>query len=176
LPDPKPIGPSIRAVPAGDNRERLICADCGFVQYDNPKIVAGALVLSGAQVLLCKRAIEPRIGFWTLPAGYLELGETPAEGAAREALEEAGAEIAIDALLGVYSVPRISQVQLIYRATLRKPEFAPGIESLDVRLFDWPQIPWNELAFESVRWALLAWRRIGDAKNFAPDTNPISDP
>ena len=162
-------------MPAGDNRERLICADCGFVLYDNPKIVAGALVLSGGQVLLCKRAIEPRVGFWTLPAGYLELGETPEAGAAREALEEAGAEIAIDALLGVYSVPRISQVQLIYRAALLKPDFAPGIESLAVRLFEWSQIPWDELAFPSVRWALLAWQRIGEAKIFAPDTNPSAE-
>jgi len=171
----KSIGPSVRTIPDGDNLERLVCADCGFVQYENPKIVAGALVLSAGRVLLCKRAIEPRIGFWTLPAGYLELGEAPETGAAREALEEAGADIAIDALLAIYSVPRISQVQIIYRATFRNPGFAPGIESLDVQLFDWSQIPWDALAFPTVRWALEAWRRVGDATNFSPDTNPKSN-
>lgn len=168
----KPIGPTIRTVPAGDNRERLVCADCGFVQYDNPKIVVGAVVQWQGQVLLCKRAIEPRIGFWTLPAGYLELGESPAEGAIREAHEEACADIVIDALLAVYSVPRISQVQLIYRAALQTPSFKPTAESLDVALFDWDAIPWDALAFPTVAWALAAWRRIGDAPIFAPDVNP----
>jgi ADP-ribose pyrophosphatase YjhB (NUDIX family) len=170
--DPKPIGPSVRAVPDGDNRERLICADCGFVQYDNPKIVVGAVPLWQGRVLLCKRAIEPRVGYWTLPAGYLELGETPEAGAVREAQEEAQADIAIDTLLAVYSVPRISQVQLIYRARLKSPEFAPGPESLDVRLFDWSEIPWDALAFPTVRWALDAWREVGDAAAFAVRANP----
>ncbi|MCA3260633.1 MAG: NUDIX hydrolase [Telmatospirillum sp.] len=168
----KQVGPTLRTVPAGDNRERLVCADCGFVQYDNPKIVVGAVVQWQGRVLLCKRAIEPRIGYWTLPAGYLELGETPLEGAVREAQEEACAEIAVDALLAVYSVPRISQVQLIYRAALKAPEFGPSPESLEVALFDWDAIPWDELAFPTVAWALAAWRRIGDAPVFAPEFNP----
>jgi ADP-ribose pyrophosphatase YjhB (NUDIX family) len=159
-------------VPEGDNRERLVCADCGFVQYDNPKIVVGAVVQWQGRVLLCKRAIEPRIGYWTLPAGYLELGESPVEGAAREAQEEACAEIAIDALLAVYSLPRISQVQLIYRAALATPNLGPSPESLEVALFDWEAIPWDQLAFPTVAWALAAWRRIGDAPVFAPETNP----
>jgi ADP-ribose pyrophosphatase YjhB (NUDIX family) len=168
----KPVGPTLRTVPEGDNRERLVCVDCGFVQYDNPKIVVGAVVLWQGQVLLCKRAIEPRIGYWTLPAGYLELGESPIEGAAREVREEACAEIAIDALLAVYSVPRISQVQLIYRAALAALNFGPSPESLEVALFDWDAIPWDQLAFPTVAWALAAWRRVGDAAVFAPDVNP----
>ena len=122
-------GPRIRKIPDGDDRERLTCPDCGYVAYENPKLVAGAVVSVGDRILLCRRAIEPRKGFWTLPAGYLELHETPEEGARREAWEEACARIAIDALLGIYSVPRISQVQLIYRATLAEPGFAAGPES-----------------------------------------------
>jgi ADP-ribose pyrophosphatase YjhB (NUDIX family) len=168
----KQVGPTLRKVPAGDNRERLVCADCGFVQYDNPKIVVGAVVQWQDRVLLCKRAIEQRIGYWTLPAGYLELGESPVEGAVREAQEEACAEIAVDALLAVYSVPRISQVQLIYRAALKAPEFGPSPESLEVALFAWDEIPWDALAFPTVAWALAAWRRIGAAPAFAPDVNP----
>jgi len=169
---PKPAGPSVRAVPDGDTRERLVCADCGFIQYENPKIVVGAVPVWEGKVLLCRRAIAPRIGFWTLPAGYLELGETPEAGAAREAMEEANARIAIDALLGVYSVPRISQVQLIYRARLLDAEFSAGPESQEVSLYGWGEIPWNDLAFPSVRWALAHWREVGDARSFAVRTNP----
>src|SRR5271156_4529673 len=111
-----PRGPSSRAIPEGDDRERLVCVECGFVLYDNPKIVVGSVARWGDRILLCRRAINPRRGFWTLPAGYLELNEATAEGARREAQEEALADIAIDGLLAVYSIPRISQVQLIYRA------------------------------------------------------------
>src|ERR1700712_3514525 len=100
-----------RIMPAGDNRERVSCLDCGHVFYENPKIVVGAVVIHDGRVLLCRRAIEPRRGFWTLPAGYLELNETPAEGAIRETLEEAGAAIAIDGILAIYSIGRIGQVQ-----------------------------------------------------------------
>jgi len=165
-------GPRIRKIPDGDDRERLTCPDCGYIAYENPKVVAGAVVSVGAQILMCRRAIEPRKGFWTLPAGFLELHETPEEGARREAWEEARARIAIDALLGVYSIPRISQVQLIYRATLAEPGFDAGPESVEVRLFDWADIPWNELAFPSVRWALDEYRtRLGQS-GFAPGVNP----
>jgi ADP-ribose pyrophosphatase YjhB (NUDIX family) len=172
---PKPAGPTIRAVPEGDTRERLICGDCGFIHYDNPKIVVGAVPLWQGRVLLCRRAIAPRVGFWTLPAGYLELGETPEAGAAREAFEEANARIAIDALLGVYSVPRLSQVQLIYRARLVDGAFSPGPESQDVRLFGWDEIPWPEIAFPSVRWALDHWRKVGDSANFEVGANPAGE-
>lgn len=144
--------------PADDAMPRKICDHCGFVAYENPKIVVGSVVRHGGRVLLCKRAIEPRRGFWTIPAGYLELNETPDQGALREAREEATATVAISRLLAVYSVPRISQVQLIYRATLNVPEAGPaiaaGIESEAVELFEWADIPWDQLAFPSVHWAL----------------------
>jgi ADP-ribose pyrophosphatase YjhB (NUDIX family) len=165
-------GPSVRTIPDGDDRERLTCPDCGYIAYENPKMVAGSVVSVGDRIMLCRRAIEPRKGFWTLPAGFLELHETPEEGARREAWEEARARIAIDALLAVYSVPRISQVQLIYRATLAEPGFAAGPESLEVELFDWADIPWADLAFPSVKWALDEYRsRLGQAV-FAPGVNP----
>jgi ADP-ribose pyrophosphatase YjhB (NUDIX family) len=166
-------GPRIRTIPDGDDRERLTCPDCGFIAYENPKMVAGSVVSVGDRIMLCRRAIEPRSGFWTLPAGFLELHETPEEGAMREAWEEARARIAINALLAVYSVPRISQVQLIYRATLAEPGFEAGPESLEVALFDWADIPWDELAFPSVRWALDEYKaRLGEAV-FAPGVNPL---
>jgi ADP-ribose pyrophosphatase YjhB (NUDIX family) len=166
------VGPSVRTIPDGDDRERLTCPDCGYIAYENPKMVAGSVVSVGDRIMLCRRAIEPRKGFWTLPAGFLELHETPEEGAKREAWEEARARIAIDALLAVYSVPRISQVQLIYRATLAEPGFEAGPESLEVELFDWADIPWTELAFPSVKWALDEYRaRLGQPV-FAPGVNP----
>jgi ADP-ribose pyrophosphatase YjhB (NUDIX family) len=162
----------VRTIPDGDDRERLTCPDCGFIAYENPKIVAGSVVSVGAKILMCRRAIEPRKGFWTLPAGFLELHETPEEGAQREAWEEARARIAIDALLAVYSVPRISQVQLIYRATLAEPGFSAGPESQEVALFDWDEIPWHDLAFPSVKWALDEYRsRLGQPV-FTPGVNP----
>jgi ADP-ribose pyrophosphatase YjhB (NUDIX family) len=165
-------GPRVRQIPEGDDRERLTCPDCGFIAYENPKMVAGSVVSVEGKILMCRRAIEPRKGFWTLPAGFLELHETPEEGAMREAWEEARARIAIDALLAVYSVPRISQVQLIYRATLAEPGFSAGPESLEVVLFDWDEIPWDEIAFPSVKWALDEYRaRLGQAV-FAPGVNP----
>jgi ADP-ribose pyrophosphatase YjhB (NUDIX family) len=147
-------GPSVRAVPEGDNRERTICAECGFVLYDNPKIVVGAVARWGERILMCRRAIAPRHGYWTLPAGYLELNESTSAGAEREAWEEAQARIAIEGLIAVYDIPRISQVQLIYRARLLDERVAAGPESLEVGLFGWDEIPWGEIAFPSVRWAL----------------------
>ncbi|MBO0904659.1 NUDIX hydrolase [Jiella sonneratiae] len=140
--------------PDDDDIPRRICDRCGFVAYENPKIVVGSVVRHERRILLCRRAIEPRRGFWTIPAGYLELGETPEEGARREAREEAEADLVIERLLAVYAVPRISQVQLIYRATLGRPHFAAGPESLDVKLFTRDKIPFDEIAFPSVHWAL----------------------
>jgi ADP-ribose pyrophosphatase YjhB (NUDIX family) len=147
-------GPSVRRIPEGDNRERMICAECGFVLYDNPKIVVGSVPRWGERVLMCRRAINPRKGFWTLPAGYLELNESTIVGAEREAWEEARAKIQIEGLLAIYDIPRISQVQLIYRARLLEEAVAAGPESLEVRLFGWDEIPWDDIAFPSVRWAL----------------------
>ncbi len=162
----------IRTVPEGDDRERLVCADCGHIAYENPKIVVGSVATLGDRLLICRRAIEPRKGFWTLPAGYLELHETPEEGAVREAVEEASAAIEIDRLLAVFSIPRLSQVQLIFRARLASPEIAPGPESTDVRLVHWEEIPWDEIAFPSVRWSLDAWRQTRGEVDFAPLGNP----
>jgi ADP-ribose pyrophosphatase YjhB (NUDIX family) len=168
----------IRRVPDGDNRERSICADCGYVAYENPKIIVGSVVVSGDTVLMCRRAINPRKGFWTLPAGYMELGETPEEGAAREAREEAEADIAIDGILGIFSIARIGQVQIIFRAGFADPgtpRFGAGEESLEVGLFTWDTIPWNEIAFPSVRWALNAWRSRGSEPLGQPAGNPADD-
>lgn len=164
-----------RQVPEGDNMSRLVCDDCGFVHYENPKIVVGAVAAWGGRLLLCRRAIAPRKGYWTLPAGYLELGETPEEGALREAREEANAELALDALLAVYSIPRISQVQLIYRARLLNPKVWPGEETLELNLFEWDAIPWEEIAFPSVTWALKDHRATLGAENFAPCRNPAGE-
>lgn len=148
----------VRRIPEGDDRERLMCPDCGHVAYENPKVVVGSVVAEGDTVLLCRRAIEPRSGYWTIPAGYMELGETVEEGARREAWEEARARIAIEGVLAVYSIARIGQVQVIFRARLDQPGFEPGPESLEVRRFAWGEIPWEDIAFPSVRWALHAWR------------------
>jgi ADP-ribose pyrophosphatase YjhB (NUDIX family) len=126
----------VRRILEGDNRERLVCPDCDFVAYENPKIVVGSVVAEGDRILLCRRAIEPRSGFWTIPAGYMEMGETVTEGAQREAWEEARARIAIDGVLAVYSIARLGQVQVIFRAGLAEPGFAAGPESLEVRQFD----------------------------------------
>ncbi len=140
--------------PPGDDRDRHVCGTCGVVHYRNPKIVVGAVCTWADRLLLCRRAIEPRAGFWTIPAGFLELGETAEEGALREAWEEAGARIAIDGLLAVYSVPRVEQVQLLYRAKLLDPDIKAGAESLEVRLVEWSEIPWADLAFPTVHWVL----------------------
>ncbi len=170
----------VRRVPDGDNRERLVCPECGHIAYENPRIVVGSVVAEDGAVLMCRRAIEPRLGFWTLPAGYLELGETPEEGASREAWEEARAEIAIDGILGVFSISRIGQVQIIFRARFANraaaPRFAAGPESLEVTLFPWDHIPWDEVAFPSVRWALHAWHGAGPGPLGPPAANPREDP
>ena len=152
--DPDLRGPSVRRIPEGDNRERMTCAECGFVLYDNPKVVVGSVVRWGERILMCRRSINPRRGYWTLPAGYLELNESTSAGAEREAWEEAYAHIQIEGLLAIYDIPRISQVQLIYRARLLDEAVAAGPESLEVALFAWDEIPWAEISFPSVRWAL----------------------
>jgi ADP-ribose pyrophosphatase YjhB (NUDIX family) len=171
--DPPAPGPGFaRRVPQGDSVERYVCGQCGHIHYSNPKIVVGSVVVHDRNILLCRRAIEPRKNFWTLPAGFLEEHETPEDGARREAREEAMCEIAIDALLAVYSVPHISQVQLMYRASLAEPAFSPGPESLETQLFAWDDIPWKELAFPSVAWALRHFREVEGKEIFAPFTNP----
>ena len=168
-----------KKIPEGDNRERLVCARCEFIHYQNPKIVAGAVCTwrdnGSDKILMAKRAIEPRKGFWTLPAGYMELGETTEQAAQREAREEACATIEIDRLLAMYSVARIGQVQIMYRARLVDPDVKPGVESEDVALLDWDQIPWAELAFPTVVWALAHFHESRGKADFATYTNPTGD-
>ncbi len=161
-------GPSIRQIPAGDDRPRLVCGDCGFILYENPKIIVGAVCTWEDRYLLCKRAIEPRRGFWTMPAGYMELNETSEEGAAREVWEEARARVQIDGLIAVYNIPRISQVHLIYRGHMLTPDFDKGIESEDVALFRWEEIPWDDLAYPNVAWSLRHERDLKGQHDFAP--------
>lgn len=161
-----------RAVPDGDDKERDVCGHCGFVDYKNPKIVVGSVLAFEGRVLLCRRAIEPRRGFWTLPAGYLELGEMVEDGARREAYEEARVRPVLERVLAVYSVPRISQVQIMFRGRLPGPDCAPGPESLEARLYRWEEIPWDELAFPSVDWALRHWKATENDAAFAPFSNP----
>ena len=164
-----------RRMPEGDNRERSVCGHCGYIAYQNPKIVAGAVAVWQGKILLCKRAIEPRRGFWTLPAGFMENGESVEEGAAREAMEEACAKLILGPLIGVYSIPRISQVQMFFRADIDGGRIGVGPESAAVQLVDWEQIPWDALAFPSVRWALHDWRAGKDQACPAPvmRTQPI---
>jgi ADP-ribose pyrophosphatase YjhB (NUDIX family) len=137
-------------VPPDDNLPRHVCAACGVIHYQNPKIVVGCLPVWEDRVLLCKRAIEPRRGLWTLPAGFLENGETLGAGAMRETVEEAGARVDLLPLYAIISLPQISQVYMMFRAHLRDLDFAPGTESLDVRLFDEADIPWEEIAFRTI--------------------------
>ncbi len=137
-------------VPEGDTLPRHVCAACGTIHYQNPKIVVGCLPEIGDQVLLCLRAIEPRRGLWTLPAGFLENGETLTAGAVRETLEEANAHVAIGSLYTIISLPHISQIYMMFRAQLLDRGFGPGAESLDVRLFDEDAIPWEDLAFRTI--------------------------
>ena len=131
--------------------------------------------ISKSRILLAKRAIEPRKGFWTLPAGYMELGETTEQAAAREAKEEACADIEIERLLAMYSVARIGQVQIMYRARLTSPDIAAGIESEEVALLDWQDIPWEQLAFPTVVWALAHFHESRGRTEFAPYSNPTGD-
>jgi ADP-ribose pyrophosphatase YjhB (NUDIX family) len=174
-------------VPAGEDRPRDVCDHCGFIRYVNPLIVVGSVVawspdgpafgpaavpLDRVRILLCRRAILPRRGYWTLPAGYMETGETVAEAARREAREEACADLVIDGVLALYDVANRSQVQIMHRATLAAPDVAAGPESLDAVLFWWADIPWKSLAFHSVRWALEAFEASRLDSRFPPFGNP----
>ena len=137
-------------IPEGDTLPRNVCGACGAIHYQNPKIVVGCLPELDGQVLLCLRAIEPRRGLWTLPAGFLENSETLDTGAVRETLEEANARVALGPLYTIISLPHISQVYIMFRAQLLDRDFGPGPESLEVRLFDEDEIPWEELAFRTI--------------------------
>jgi len=137
-------------IPEGDTLPRFVCAACGTIHYQNPKVVVGCLPAWEGRVLLCKRAIEPRYGLWTLPAGFLENGESLAAGAMRETLEEANARVTLEELYTVISLPQINQVYMLFRARLDDLGFGPGAESLEVRLYDEADIPWEHLAFRTI--------------------------
>jgi ADP-ribose pyrophosphatase YjhB (NUDIX family) len=146
--------PIRHGIPVGDDRLRHICDGCDTVHYQNPKIIAGCIPVWGDRILLCRRAIEPRLGLWTLPAGFMELGETLHQAACREAREEAMVEVDLASLYTLFSLPHISQVYAFFLANMKDERFGPGEESLEVRLFQEAEIPWDQLAFETVRRAL----------------------
>lgn len=166
----------LRQTPNGDDKERDVCGHCGFVDYKNPRIIGAILATHEGRVLLCRRAIEPRRGFWTLPAGFLEAHEAVEDGARREAYEEAMCRPELEQVLAVYSVPKISQVHVMFRARLERPEFAPGAESLEVRLFAYEDIPWDDIAFPTVRKALTHWRMTANEARFPTFYETIGEP
>ena len=164
--------PVEQAIPEGDNRERAVCPSCGHIHYVNPLNVVGTLPVWQDQVLLCRRNIEPRKGFWTLPAGFMELGETTEEGARRETDEEAGAHIELQGLYCVLNVVSAGQVHLFYRARMLDTSLAPGPETIEARLFREDEIPWDELAFRTVRMTLQRYfeeRRTGQFGVYCAD-------
>jgi ADP-ribose pyrophosphatase YjhB (NUDIX family) len=160
-------------VPAGDNRQRYCCNGCGTIHYQNPRLVVGTVTVWEDKVLLCKRAIEPRYGYWTLPAGFMENGETTGEGAARETLEEAGARIDLGGLYSVIDVPHVEQVHVFYLATLLHLDFEPGPESLEARLFTESEIPWDDIAFRTVGQTLRWFFEDRRAGSYALHTSAI---
>jgi ADP-ribose pyrophosphatase YjhB (NUDIX family) len=152
-------------IPAGDNRQRYVCDACGMIHYQNPNIVAGCIVEWEDRILLCRRAIEPRYGMWTLPAGFMENAETTERAATRETREEARADVDITSLYALFNIPHISQVYMIYRASLKTPDYGPTEESLEVDLFSEHEIPWNEIAFPVIHETLQRYfngRQHGD--------------
>ncbi len=146
--------PATVRIPEGDNLPRAVCNACGFIHYQNPKLVVGALPVWEDRILLCRRAIEPRLGMWTLPAGFMENNETLADAALRETREEACARIELGRLYSLISVPHISQVHAIFEARLLDLDFAAGVETLETALFSPTQIPWDDLAFRTVAMTL----------------------
>jgi len=154
---PSCAAPLAKRVPPGDSLPRYLCDACGSIHYENPRLVVGCVPEWEGRVLLCRRAIEPRYGYWTLPAGFMENGETTAQGAVRETLEEAGARIELTAPFSMISVPHVNQVHLFYRARLLDLEFKPGDESLEVILVEEAQVPWKDIAFRTVGLTLKHW-------------------
>ncbi len=147
----------VMKIPPGEDRQRHVCDQCGTIHYQNPKIIAGCIPEWEGRILLCRRAIEPRLGLWTLPAGFMELGETLEQAATRETLEEACATVEKLQLYTVLSLPHVDQVHIFFRSRLVAPDFAPGLESLETALFHETEIPWPELAFSTVRKTLKAY-------------------
>ena len=147
----------VRRVPPGDTLERWVCDNCGEIHYQNPKLVVGTIPERDGKILLCRRAIEPRYGYWTLPAGFMENAETTAQAALRETLEESGAAVELGAPFTLISVPRVNQVHLFYLARVREIEFKAGEETLEVALVDEAAIPWPDIAFRTVAYTLKQW-------------------
>jgi ADP-ribose pyrophosphatase YjhB (NUDIX family) len=144
-------------VPPGDTLPRWVCDRCGDIHYENPRLVVGAIPEYQGRILLCRRAIEPRYGYWTLPAGFMENDETTAQAALRETLEEAGASVELLAPFSMISVPRVNQVHLFYGARLRELDFKPGEETLELALYEEARVPWKEIAFRTVGLTLEHW-------------------
>ena len=138
-------------IPAGDSLPRYVCDACATIHYQNPKMIVGCIAEWENRILLCRRAIEPRMGLWTVPAGFMENGETTAQGASRETLEEANARVEVGPLYAMYNIPHINQVYILFRARLLDLDFSAGTESLEVKLFDEADIPWEQIAFATVR-------------------------
>ena len=167
--------PVVKRIPPGDSLPRWVCDACGEIHYQNPKLVVGAVPEWDGRLLLCRRAIEPRYGYWTLPAGFMENDETAGQAALRETLEEAGARIELLAPYSLISVPNVNQVHLFYRARLLDLEFQPGEESLEVTLFEEAQVPWKDVAFRTVGLTLKHWfadRKAGAFGFHAEDVAP----
>ncbi len=154
---PNCAAPMTKRVPPGDSVPRDVCDACGSIHYQNPKLVVGCVPEWEGRILLCRRALEPRYGYWTLPAGFMENGETTGQGAARETLEEAGARIELLAPFSMVSVPYVNQVHLFFRARLLDLQFKPGDESLEVALFEEARVPWKDIAFRTVGLTLKHW-------------------
>ncbi|MBM4124586.1 MAG: NUDIX hydrolase [Nitrospira sp.] len=153
-------------VPPGDNLPRFVCDTCQAIHYVNPKVVVGCIPEWDGQILLCRRAIEPRVGLWTFPAGFMEAGEHTAEAAARETFEEAQAEVEITSLYAVFSLPHVSQIYVVFRGAMHKPEFGAGSESLEVQLFPHEKIPWDALAFPVIHETLTRYVQDRDRGQF----------
>jgi len=163
-------------IPDGDSLPRHVCGECGTIHYQNPKMVVGCIAEWEGRILLCRRAIEPRLGLWTLPAGFMENNETTAEAAVRETLEEACAEVSVGPLFALVNIPHIHQVHLFYRGDIVGGRFGVGPESLESALFAEADIPWQEIAFRSVTFALQAWfedRRQGGFGVHSTDLKPV---
>lgn len=163
-------------IPNGDDKPRHVCDDCGTIHYKNPLMVVGAIPEWEDRILLCKRAIEPRHGFWTLPAGFMELGESTGEAAMRETLEEANARIELSGLYTMLSVPHVNQVHIFYRARLLDLDFGPGTESLEVALFPEAEIPWEKLAFRTVSTTLRHYYDDRGRQAFGVHTGEVHPP
>lgn len=161
-------------IPDGDNRPRHVCDHCETIHYQNPKVVTGCIPVWEDRILLCKRAIEPRHGLWTLPAGFMENSETMEQAAMRECLEEANARVEIEGIYAIFSLPHVNQVYVLYRSRLLDLDFSPGIESLEVELFTEDQIPWSQLAFRTITHTLEFFFADRKAGEFSVHTHDIN--